>query len=296
MAERYQLPRSCVPPTMRRKDSGYPPSGGLEGGKTRCMREHEDMVHFQGGHPPFKGDYPYLRPQPSRAESSPTRSKALPCGAGAGSHMSCKPAQSRRSQTTVRGAHNRPAVTSDPPLLPRPTGERGGQPCRRHATTPSGRTSPTPNTPSMEAQALMSCNRCVECFVHATAPPLAPPLHRHLRHHCTSSVAEPILRLEATQQRQPGAAVSAAKNGPAVMTVAGRQEQRSRRQPSSRPIRGQRENPLSRREDNAPVFRSSNGSRTRNGRPANHSPRRINSMAGQAAPLAGEAGDASPSP
>jgi hypothetical protein len=42
--------------------------------------------------------------------------------------------------------------------------------------------------------------------------------------------------------------------------------------------------------------RSSNGSRTRNGHPSNHSPRRINSAAGRAAPLAGEAGDASPSP
>jgi hypothetical protein len=42
--------------------------------------------------------------------------------------------------------------------------------------------------------------------------------------------------------------------------------------------------------------RSPNGSRTRNGRPANHSPRRINSAAGQAAPLAGEMGDASHSP
>jgi hypothetical protein len=68
MAERCQLPRSCVPPTTRWKDCGHPPSGGLEGGKTRCMREREDMVAFQGGHPPFKGDSPYLRPQPSRAE------------------------------------------------------------------------------------------------------------------------------------------------------------------------------------------------------------------------------------
>jgi hypothetical protein len=42
--------------------------------------------------------------------------------------------------------------------------------------------------------------------------------------------------------------------------------------------------------------RSSNGSRTRNGRPANYSPRRINSAAGQAALLTGAAGDASPSP
>jgi hypothetical protein len=36
------------------------------------------MVAFQGGHPPFKGDSPYLRPQPSGAKSSPTRSKVLP--------------------------------------------------------------------------------------------------------------------------------------------------------------------------------------------------------------------------
>jgi hypothetical protein len=133
---------------------------------------------------------------------------------------------------------------------------------------------------------------------HATGAPDAAckQLHRHLRHHRASSVAEPIPRLEATQQRQPGATVNAAESGPAVMTVAGRREQRSRHQPSSRPIQGQRENLLSRREDDAPMIRSSNGSRTRNGRPANHSPRRINSAAGQAALLAGEAGDASPSP
>jgi hypothetical protein len=36
------------------------------------------MVAFQGGHPPFKGNSPHLRPQPSRAESSPTHSKVLP--------------------------------------------------------------------------------------------------------------------------------------------------------------------------------------------------------------------------
>jgi hypothetical protein len=36
------------------------------------------MVAFQGGHPPFKGNSPHLRPQLSRAEYSPTRSKVLP--------------------------------------------------------------------------------------------------------------------------------------------------------------------------------------------------------------------------
>jgi hypothetical protein len=205
--------------------------------------------------------------------------------------MSCRPAPSRRSQTAARGARSRPAVTSDPPLLPRPTGERGGQPCRRHATVPSGRTSPTPDTPAWRPRPTR----------RATGAPGAAckQLHR-LRHHRASSIAEPIPQLEATQrttqQRQPDAAANAAKSGPTVMTVAGAREQRSRRQPSSRPIRGQQENPLSRREDNAPVIRSSNGSRTRNGCPANYSPRRINSAAGQAAFLAGAAGDASPSP
>jgi hypothetical protein len=250
------------------------------------------MVAFQGGHPPFKGDSPYLRPQPSWAKSSPTHSKVLPYGAGAGPHTSCKPAQSRRSQTTARGVCNRPAVASGSPLLPRPTGGRasshegGMQPRQMGAllrlpTRPAWRPRPTR---------------------HAIGAPNAScmQLHRHLRHHRASSTAEPIPRLKVTQrttqQRQPSATVNTAKNGLAVMAVAGGQEQRSRRQPSLRPIQGRRENPLSRREDNAPVFRSSNGSRTRDGRLTNHSPRRINSAAGQAAPLAGEAGDASPSP
>jgi hypothetical protein len=137
---------------------------------------------------------------------------------------------------------------------------------------------------------------------HATGAPVATckQLHRHSRHCHASSTAEPVPRLEATlrttQQCQPGATANMAKNGPIVMAVAGGQEQRSRRRPSSRPVQGQRENPLSRREDGVPVFHSSNGSRTCNGRPANYSPRRINSAAGQAAPLAGEASDASPSP
>jgi hypothetical protein len=137
---------------------------------------------------------------------------------------------------------------------------------------------------------------------HATGAPVATckQLHRHSHHYHTSSTAEPVPRLEATlrttQQRQPGATINTAKNGPALMAVAGGQEQRSRRQPSLRPIQGQREKPLSRREEGAHVFRSSNGTRTRNGHPANHSPHRINSAAGQATPLAGEASDASPSP
>jgi hypothetical protein len=243
MAERYQLPRSCVPPTTRRKGCGHPPSGGSEGGKTRCIREHEDMVAFQGGRPPFKGDSPYLRPQPSWAESSPTRSKVLPYGVGAGPHASCKPAQGGRSQTAAHGACNRPAVTSVPPLSPRPAGERAGSHAGGMQPRQVGAPLQLPARPVWRPRPTR----------HATGAPDATceQLHRHSR---------------------------------------------SRRQPSLCPIRGQRENPLSRREDDAPVFRSSNGSRTRNGRPTNRTPRRINSAAGQAAPLAREASDASPSP
>jgi hypothetical protein len=281
-----------IPPTTRRKDGGYPPSGGLEGGKTRCIREREDMVAFQGGHPPFKGGSPYLRPSRhglSLLQHTP-RSSPTARGLGPTRHASRLRAEEAKPPRAVRTTAQRLQATLH--FLPRPAGERVGshaggmQPCQvgallRLPTRPAWRPRPTR---------------------HAIGAPNAScmQLHRHFRHHRASSTAEPMPRLEAaqctTQRRRPGATVNAAKNGPPVMAVAGRQEQRSRHQPSSRPVRGQRENPLSRHEGNAPVIRSSNGSRTHNGRPSNHSPRRINSAAGQAAPLAGEAGDASPSP
>jgi hypothetical protein len=192
MAERYQLPWSCVPPTTRRKDSGYPPSGGLEGGKTRHIREHEDMSPSKGVTLLLKVALPTCVPSrrgPSLLQHTPRPSSY---SAGAGSHTSCKPAQSRRSQTVVRGAYNRPAVTSDPPLLPRPAGERAGghaggmQPRQvgallRLLTRPAWGPRPTR---------------------HATGAPNAScmQLHRHLRHHRASSTTEPIPRLEVTQR------------------------------------------------------------------------------------------------
>jgi hypothetical protein len=80
---------------------------------------------------------------------------------------------------------------------------------------------------------------------HATGAPVTTceQLHHHSHHYHASSTAEPVPRLEATlcmtQQCQPGATVNTAKNGSAVMAVAGGQEQRSRRQPTLRPIQGQ---------------------------------------------------------
>jgi hypothetical protein len=190
MAERYQLPRSCVPPTTRRKYCGCSPSGGSEGGKTRCIREREDMVAFQGGHPPFKGDSPYLRPQPSRAESSPTRSKILPLRHGGWVPRVMQAGQSRRSQTAARGACNCPTVTSIPPLSPRPASERAGSHAGGMQPRQVGAPLRLPTRPAWGPRPTR----------HATGAPVATceQLHRPLRHYRASSTAELVSRLKAT--------------------------------------------------------------------------------------------------
>jgi hypothetical protein len=157
---------------------------------------------------------------------------------------------------------------------------------------------------SMEAQAHTSCNRRAGYYVRETTPPLAlvprlldcgtgattrgNPVHgptvptEHIGH---GSVRRGRRRDGRHGQKWADSNGGGRRAEAAVKSTAG-----------SRPLLEQRENPLPRCEDDAPVFRSSNGSRTHNDCPANHSSRRINSAAGQAVPLAGEAGDASPPP
>jgi hypothetical protein len=99
--------------------------------------------------------------------------RSSPFDTGAGSHASCKLAQGRRSQTAARGARNCPAVTSIPPLSPRPAGERAD--CHAGGMQPNQGAHPSDfDTSSMEAQAHTSCNRRASCYVQETAPPLAP--------------------------------------------------------------------------------------------------------------------------
>jgi hypothetical protein len=157
---------------------------------------------------------------------------------------------------------------------------------------------------SMEAQAHTSCDRRAGYYVRETAPPLAPvprlldcrtgaatrgdPAHgptvptEHVGHRSVSRGRRSDGRYG---QKWAGSNDGGRWAEAAVKSSAG-----------SRPLLEQQESPLPRREDDAPVFCSSNGSHTHNGCPANHSSRRINSAAGQATPLAGEAGDASPPP
>jgi hypothetical protein len=140
----------------------------------------------------------------------------------------------------------------------------------------------------MEAQAHTSCNRLAGYYVRGTAPPLAPvprlldcgtgaatrgnPAHGPTMP--TEHIGHGSVRRERRRDGRYGQKWADSNGGgrwaeAAVKSSAG-----------SRPLLGQRESPLQRREDDAPVFRSLNGSRMHNGCPANHSSRRINSAAG----------------
>jgi hypothetical protein len=142
---------------------------------------------------------------------------------------------------------------------------------------------------SMESQAHMLCNQRAGYYVRKTAPPLTPilrlldcgtgaatqgnPAHsptvptRRIGH---GSVSRRRRRDDRYGQKWADSNGGSRRAEAAVKSSAG-----------SRPLLEQQESPLPRREDDAPVFRSSNDSRMHNGCPANHSSRRINSAAGQ---------------
>jgi hypothetical protein len=259
------------------------------------------MTAIQGGRPFLKATLPTCvlsRRGLSLHQHAP---RSSPYDTGVGSHASCKLAQDRIRQTAARGARNCPAVTSTPPLSPIPAGERAD----RHAGGMQPHQGDAPFRPRRiqhGAQAHTSCNRRAGYYVRETAPPFAlvsrlldcgtgaatrgDPAHGptvptgHVGH---GSVSHRRRHDRRYGQKWAGSNDGGRRTEAAVKSSA-----------SSRPLLEQQENPLPRCEDDAPVFRSSNGSR--NGCPANHSSHRINSAAGQATPLAGEAGDASPPP
>jgi hypothetical protein len=157
---------------------------------------------------------------------------------------------------------------------------------------------------SVEAQVHTSCNRRAGYYVREVAPPLAP-ISRLLD--CGTSAAtrgDPAHGPTVPTEHIDHGSVSHGRrrDGQYGQKWAGsnggdrRAEAAVKSSVVSRPLLGQRESLHPWSEDDAPMFHSSNGSRTHNGCPANHTSRRINSAAGQAAPLAGEAGNASPPP
>jgi hypothetical protein len=158
------------------------------------------------------------------------------------------------------------------------------------------------NASSVEAQVHTSCNRRAGYYVRKTPPPLAPV--PRLLDCGTGAVTRgnPVLSPTVPTKRIGHESVGRGRrrDGRYGQKWAGsnggsrRAEAVVKSSAGSCPLPEQQGGSLPRREDDAPVFRPSNGSH--NGCPKNHSSRRINSAAGQATPLAGEAGDTSPPP
>jgi hypothetical protein len=158
------------------------------------------------------------------------------------------------------------------------------------------------DTSSMEAQAHTSCNWRAGYYVRKTAPPLTP-MSRLLD--CGTSAAtrgNPVRGPAVPVKHNDHGSVSRGRRhdgryGQKWVDSNGgsrRAETTVKSSAGSRPLLKRRKSPLPRREDDAPVFRPSNDSY--NDRPVNHPSCRINFAAGQATPLAGEAGNVSPPP
>jgi hypothetical protein len=248
-----------------------------------------------GGRSLFKGGSPHSRPQASRTKSSPTCSRVLPLRHGGWDPhvMQAKPPRVERVTAPRLQAL----------LHPRRNQRLKGRTAMQVACDRTTGTHPFDfNASSMEAQAHTSCNQRAGYYVRKTTPPLAPlprlldcgtsaatrgnPAHgptvpaEHIDH---GSVSRGRRRDGRYGQKWAGSNGGSRRAETTVKSSAG-----------SCPLLEQQGIPLPRCEDDAPVFRPSNSSR--NGRPANRPPHRINSTAGQATPLAGEASVASPSP
>jgi hypothetical protein len=135
------------------------------------------------------------------------------------------------------------------------------------------------DAPSMESQAHTSCNRRAGYYVRKTTVPLAPA-PRLLD--CGTGAA-----IRGNPARGPAVSAKHAGHGSvsrgrrcdgrygqkwADSNGGSRQAEAAvKSSAGSRPLLEQHESPLPQREDDAPVFRSSNGSRMHNSCPANHS-------------------------
>jgi hypothetical protein len=153
----------------------------------------------------FKGGSPYLRPQPLRVESSPTRSKILPPRRGGWvPHVMQAGPGEKKPNRRARGACNRPAVTSTPPLSPRPAGERAGS----HAG-------------SMQPRQVGAPLRLQQAQHGGPGPRVMQPVRRLLRvSNCTAThatTAPPRLRSQYRDSRQPCSANQARRSNAVKM-------------------------------------------------------------------------------
>jgi hypothetical protein len=263
----------------------------------RCMRGVRRHGYHPGGRSLFKGSSPHSRPHassdvfqgppPTTRGLGPTRHASWP-----GTEEAKPPRAERVTAPQLQAL-----------LHPRRNQRLKGGTAMQVACNRTTGTHPFDfNASSMEAQAHTSCNQRAGYYVRETAPPLVP-MSRLLD--CRTSAATqgnpargPIVPIEhighGSVSRGGRRDVRYGQNWAGSNGGSRRAEAAVKSSAGSRPLLEQQGSPLPRREDDAPVFRPSNGSC--NDLPANHPSRRINFAAGQATPLAGEAGDVSPPP
>jgi hypothetical protein len=225
-----------------------------------------------------------------------------PYDTGAGSHTTCKLAWDRSSQTAARV--ERVTAQRLQALLHLCLNQwvKGRTAMQTACNCTKGMHPFDFDASSLAAQADTSCNYRDSYYVRITAPPLTPMSRLLDCRTVAATRGNPAYGPTVPTKRIGQGSVSRGRrrDGRYGQKWAGsngdsrRTEVAVKSSVGSRPLLEQQGSPLPRREDDVPVFRSSNGSR--NGYPTNHSSRCINSTAGQATPLAGEAGDASPPP
>jgi hypothetical protein len=174
MAERYQLPRSCVPPTRRRKDGGSPIRGhgrwkdaAHEGG-----RRHGRLT--KGVALLLKATLPACAPNRHRLSLLQHASKPSPAARGLGPACHADRLRAEEAKPSRVGYATAQRLQAILHLCPDQRAREAGS----HAGGMQPRqvdASPTPSAPSLEAQAHASRNRRAGCCMQATAPPLAPP-------------------------------------------------------------------------------------------------------------------------
>jgi hypothetical protein len=172
-----------VPTSVKLCSSNDDKAEELRAPPIRGLGRWKDAMHegsaktwlpFKGVTLLLKGNSPHLHPQPSRTESSPTRSKVLPLRhggwvprvmqAGPGQKKAKPPRAMRATAQRLRAfLHFRPdqRVKGWTAMQAACNCTKGAHPFDIDAS-------------SMEAQAHTSCNRRAGCYVQETAPPLAP--------------------------------------------------------------------------------------------------------------------------
>jgi hypothetical protein len=154
---------------LRRQDGrapGVPRPGARKVERHDACGEREDMVALQGGRPPSKGGSPYLRPQPLRVKSSPTRSKIRPPPTARGLGPTRRASRSKREEAKPPRAVHATAQRLQAVLHFCPDQRAKGRTAMQAACSRAKWAHPfDSNKPSMEVQAHASCNRRAGCYV-----------------------------------------------------------------------------------------------------------------------------------